>query len=165
MTGASTIAFREAGAADFDALSAVLIEVQAHYRAPCPRREAIIEGLERRPAGTRILLAREGTDIAGFASFAGIYPGPGLTSGFFLKDLFVRAQWRGTGVGKALMTELARIAASEGIARIDWTASREDVELRRFYEKIGGNALSDRQFFRLNGDALKNLGSAKRSTS
>ena len=165
MTDTATIVFREAEAADFGALAGALIEVQAHYRAPCPPREAIVEGLEKRPAGTRILLALDGEDIAGFASFAGIFPGPALTPGFFLKDLFVRADWRGTGLGKALMAELARIATSEGIARIDWTASREDIGLHRFYEALGGNVLSDRLFFRLNGEALKDLASAKRGTN
>src|SRR5690242_1943894 len=106
--------FREIAETDFDDVADVLIEMQAHYRGHCPTRNSIMDGLKSRPAGSRMLLAYENERIAGFACFSAIYPGPGLTSGFFLKELYVRHNRRGSGVGKRLMVRLAAMARQEG---------------------------------------------------
>ena len=54
------------------------------------------------PAGVEIMVA-ETDRIIGFAAFSAIYPGPGLRSGLFMKELFVTAGSRGQGCGKALI--------------------------------------------------------------
>ncbi|MGY8667764.1 GNAT family N-acetyltransferase [Bradyrhizobium sp. UFLA05-109] len=149
--------FREIAETDFDDMADALIEMQAHYRARCPARESIIDGLRTRPAGSRILLAYENDGIAGFACFSAIYPGPGLTSGFFLKELYVRHERRRSGLGKRLVAQLATMARQEGHARIDWTVDADDPGLQRFYEMLGGRALQEKRFFRLAGAKLTEL--------
>jgi hypothetical protein len=69
--------------ADHEGLAALMEEMQAHYRVPCPPRAAIVAGLDARPAGSEILIAAE-EKLFGFAAFSGIYPGPGpgLGDGF-----------------------------------------------------------------------------------
>jgi GNAT superfamily N-acetyltransferase len=153
----SATAFREITEADFDGVADALIEMQAHYRARCPTRDAIIEGLRSRPAGSRILLACENDGIAGLACFSAIYPGPGLTSGFFLKELYVRRDRRNSGLGKRLMARLAAIARHEGHDRIDWTVDTADLRLQQFYEMLGGQALPEKRFFRVAGAKLTEL--------
>ncbi|MGY8676492.1 GNAT family N-acetyltransferase [Bradyrhizobium sp. UFLA05-153] len=150
-------AFREIAETDFDDMADVLIEMQAHYRARCPARDSIIDGLKSRPAGSRILLARENDGIAGFACFSAIYPGPGLTSGFFLKELYVRHDRRRGGLGKRLMAQLAALARHEGHDRIDWTVDADDPGLQEFYEMLGGRALPEKRFFRMAGAKLTEL--------
>ena len=44
--------------------------------------------------------------------------------GLYLEDLFVRPAWRGRGIGKALLVELARTAVREGCGRFDWNVLR-----------------------------------------
>jgi GNAT superfamily N-acetyltransferase len=149
--------FREIADTDFDDVADALIEMQAHYRAVCPARDVIIDGLRSRPAGSRILLACENDEIAGLACFSAIYPGPGLTSGFFLKELYVRHNRRGAGLGKRLMARLAEIARQEGHDRIDWTADADDLRLQHFYEMLGGRALPEKRFFRIAGAKLREL--------
>ena len=148
---------REIEEADFAAMADALIEMQAYYRVHCPSRDAIIEGLKSRPAGSRILLAYEHDKLAGFACFSAIYPGPGLTSGFFLKELYVRDDWRGSGLGKRLMSRLAAIARQDGHGRIDWTVDADDLGLQKFYEMLGGQALPAKRFFRIAGAGLTEL--------
>jgi GNAT superfamily N-acetyltransferase len=147
--------FREIAETDFDGLADALIEMQAHYRAHCPSRDAIIDGLRSRPAGSRILIAYENDRVAGFACF--IYPGPGLTSGFFLKELYVRHNRRRSGLGKRLMARLAAMAQQEGHARIDWTVDTDDLRLQQFYETLGGRSLPEKRFFRMTGAKLTEL--------
>jgi GNAT superfamily N-acetyltransferase len=148
--------FREIAETDFDDVADVLIEMQAHYRAHCPTPNSIMDGLKSRPAGSR-LLAYENERIAGFACFSAIYPGPGLTSGFFLKDLYVRHDRRGSGLGKRLMAHLAAMAQQEGHDRIDWTVDAGDLRLQKFYEMVGGRALPEKRFFRIAGAMLTEL--------
>ncbi|GLR83676.1 GNAT family N-acetyltransferase [Bradyrhizobium iriomotense] len=150
-------AFREIAEADFDDMADALIEMQAHYRVHCPTRDSIIAGLKSRPVGSRILLACENDGIAGFACFSAIYPGPGLTSGFFLKELYVRHDRRGSGLGKRLMAQLAVLARQEGHERIDWTVDADDPRLQQFYEMLGGRPLPEKRFFRLAGAKLTEL--------
>ncbi|MCP3469128.1 GNAT family N-acetyltransferase [Bradyrhizobium sp. CCGUVB1N3] len=149
--------FREIAETDFDDVADALIEMQAHYRVHCPTRGSIIDGLKSRPVGSRILLACENDGIAGFACFSAIYPGPGLTSGFFLKELYVRQDRRKAGLGKRLMARLAAMARQEGHDRIDWTVDADDLRLQQFYEMLGGRALPKKQFFRLAGTKLTEL--------
>ena len=148
---------REIEDADFEAMADALIEMQAYYRVHCPSRDAIIAGLKSRPAGSRIVLAYENDKLAGFACFSAIYPGPGLTSGFFLKELYVRDDWRGSGLGKRLMSRLAAIARQDGHGRIDWTVDADDLRLQSFYEMLGGQALPAKRFFRITGAGLTEL--------
>ena len=157
MSQTSPTIFREIAEGDFDSAADALIEMQAHYGVHCPARNAIIDGLKSRPAGSRILLACENEEIAGLACFSTIYPGPGLRSGFFLKELYVRHNRRGGGLGKRLMAQLAEMARQEGHDRIDWTADADDLRLQQFYEMLGGQALPEKRFFRITGAKLKDL--------
>jgi GNAT superfamily N-acetyltransferase len=141
---------------DADALARLMMEMQAHYRVPCPDQAAIVESLVDLPPGTRILLA-ETDHIVGFGAFSAVYPGPGLRKGLFLKELFVSGSARGQGHGSAILTHLAQIAIEEGYGRIDWTASRNDPGLRAFYRSLGSVEQEDKLFFRLTGNAMIRL--------
>ncbi|WP_081497175.1 GNAT family N-acetyltransferase [Phyllobacterium sp. YR531] len=130
--------------------------MQAHYNAPCPHRSMILKGLSEMPAGTEILVASEQT-ILGFAAISPVYPGPGLGSGLFLKELFVSKQYRGIGVGNSLMQALAKLAVERGHGRVDWTADRENPRLRAFYDGVGGTPKPEKLFYRLEGTALSEM--------
>jgi ribosomal protein S18 acetylase RimI-like enzyme len=139
---------RAFGPDDHAALAALFAEMQMHYGVPCPPAPSILEGLAGLPAGVEIFVAEIET-IVGFAAVATLYPGPGLKPGLFLKELFVRAEFRGRGVGKALMRALVHIAVSRGLSRIDWTADSANPKLLAFYESLGGEPQTRKVFFRL----------------
>lgn len=151
---AAQIDIRALAASDHEALAALMAEMQAHYRVPCPPSEAILDGLAKLPQGVEILIAERGGALLGFASACAIYPGPGLASGFFLKELYVARTARGGGIGRALMRALAELALARGHKRLDWTADAGNPELIRFYESLGAAAQTEKVFFRLTGEAL-----------
>ena len=144
-------------AADHPALAGMMAEMQAHYRVPCPPDAEIRAGLAKRPAGTELLVAERDGALVGFAAFSAIYPGPGLRSGVFLKEIYVVQAARGLGAGKALLAELARLALARGLGRIDWTAARDNERLLRFYEGLGATPQPEKVFFRLTGEGLARL--------
>jgi len=148
------LGIRPLAASDHGALAGLMVQMQAHYGVPCPPLDEIRAGLSRLPQGVEILVAERDAALLGFASACAIYPGPGLASGFFLKELYVARTARGAGIGRALMAALAELALARGHRRLDWTADAGNPELIRFYESLGAAAQTEKVFFRLTGEAL-----------
>jgi len=143
--------------ADHPALADLFIEMQAHYRVPCPLREDLIATFANLPPGAEMLVASEAGNLLGFAAFGAIFPGPGVTSGFFLKELFVTKPTRGQGIGRALLKAVATLALARGHQRLDWTADRNNQQLVDFYKGLGAAAQEEKIFFRLRGRALRTI--------
>jgi GNAT superfamily N-acetyltransferase len=156
----SDTAIRLLEPADHPALAALMVEMQAHYGVPCPPLAEISTGLAALPAGVDILVAVEGGAVLGFASACNLFPGPGLKSGFFLKEIYVADVARGKGLGRALMTALAKLAVERGHKRLDWTADADNPALLRFYESLGAVAQTKKLFYRLTGEALETAAKA-----
>ncbi|PTQ12713.1 hypothetical protein CLG96_00685 [Sphingomonas oleivorans] len=55
-----------------------------------------------------------------------------------LKELFVAAEARGLGVGRALMTAIVEHAARIGAPRVNWLVLAGNERAKRFYESLGG---------------------------
>lgn len=76
--------------------------------------------------------------------------------GIYLEDLFVTADARGTGAGRALMTSLARRAAAEGLPRIEWAVMPGNTGGEAFYSRLGAGP-QEHAIWRLDGEALEAL--------
>jgi GNAT superfamily N-acetyltransferase len=150
------VTVRERTPADDPALACLFEEMQAHYQRPCPPVESVLRDLAALPPGVTILVAEVDT-VIGLAVFSPIYPGPGLSSGLFLKELFVSAPFRRAGAGTALMRAVAAFAVRHGHKRVDWTADRYKPELHAYYQGLGALKQEDKVFFRLTDDALDTL--------
>jgi len=78
--------------------------------------------------------------------------------GLFLEDLYIAESERGSGLGKALLTALARIAVKNGWRRLEWNVLRWNSEAMAFYDSLGGQPLDDWLTYRLSGSDLDSLG-------
>ena len=78
--------------------------------------------------------------------------------GIYLEDLFVRPQFRGHGIGKELVLNLARRAVRENCARVEWSVLDWNEPSIKFYESLGAIPMEEWTVFRLTGEALKKLG-------
>jgi len=99
-------------------------------------------------------LAELGGRAVGFALFFHNYSTFLARPGLYLEDLFVRPGFRGRGVGRALLRELARIAVERGCGRLEWSVLDWNEPALRFYRSLGAVALDDWTVHRLAGDAL-----------
>jgi GNAT superfamily N-acetyltransferase len=77
--------------------------------------------------------------------------------GLYLEDLFVEPAYRGRGIGKALLTRLARRCEAEGLSRLEWMVLEWNRPSIDFYKSVGAMAVDDWTVFRLRGDALRKL--------
>lgn len=158
------IAVRRMGSEDVPGTAALFQEMQAHYRVACPPLDEVTARLAKLPDGVSVLVATD-PGVIGFAAVGAIFPGPGLKPGLFLKDLFVSAGARGGGAGTALMRAVAQMAVERGFARLDWTADPSNARLLSFYGAAGAVEQSEKVFFRLTGQALARLATARAGES
>jgi GNAT superfamily N-acetyltransferase len=98
--------------------------------------------------------------IAGFAIFYRTFSTWEARPGIWLEDLFVPEEHRGTGVGFALLRELADIAVSRGCTRLEWAALDWNEPALRFYDRLAAQRLDDWIMHRLEGAALAELAQA-----
>lgn len=104
-------------------------------------------------------VAEQDGEVVGFALWFLTYSTWLGTHGIYLEDLFVRPGARGGGHGKALLTELARIAVERGYGRVEWSVLNWNEPSIRFYEALGARPQDEWTVYRLTGDALRELGS------
>jgi GNAT superfamily N-acetyltransferase len=93
-------------------------------------------------------LAWEGGEAVGVALACWLFPTKEFRPGLFLKDMFVAADRRRRGVGRALIAAVAAYAQAHDLPRIDWTADRENQSAAGLYRALGAR-LEDKLFFRL----------------
>ena len=75
--------------------------------------------------------------------------------GLYLEDLYVKADARSLGVGKALLKHLAKLACERQCARFEWSVLDWNTAAIQFYEKLGASVLPDWRTCRVTGDALQ----------
>jgi len=84
----------------------------------------------------RALIAEWDNQPAGYALFFGYYStwvGPGL----YLEDLFVREQFRGKGVGIAMLSAVAQIALQENCCAMGWEVLDWNEKAITLYKSLG----------------------------
>jgi GNAT superfamily N-acetyltransferase len=77
--------------------------------------------------------------------------------GVYLEDLFVRPEARGSGLGKALLAALARIAIERDCARLEWWVLDWNDPAIQFYKSLKAKPMDEWTTYRLDGDALVSL--------
>jgi len=77
--------------------------------------------------------------------------------GIYLEDLFVRPQYRGGGIGRALLVYLARLAEERGCGRLEWAVLDWNADAIGFYLGLGARPAAGWSVYRLEGEALERL--------
>ena len=104
-----------------------------------------------------VILAFADGAPAGFALFFHNYSTFLARRGLYLEDLFVLPEYRGQGIGLALLRELARIAVERQCGRMEWSVLTWNEPAIGFYEKLGARAMDGWKVYRLTGDSLEKV--------
>lgn len=140
----------QATVADIEVISLILGEIEAYYggKAVAGDQAQIRAALfGARPAAT-VLLARDGDEVLGLASYSLLWPAAGADLSLYLKELYVREPARRRGIGGALMMELREEATAAGCSRIEWTADRDNPTALNFYARFGFTQREGKSFYR-----------------
>jgi GNAT superfamily N-acetyltransferase len=115
-----------AGPEHTTAVVALLEEMDRFYGAtefdPAEvRAQQVRQALFTDPPAAYALLAWDGGDLVGIASYSFLWPAAGLTRSLYLKELYVRAERQRSGIGSTLMRALFEVAVMQGCSRVEWT--------------------------------------------
>jgi GNAT superfamily N-acetyltransferase len=108
---------------------------------------------DARPAAECVLAFADDAP-AGFAIFFTNYSTFLAKPGIYLEDLFVKPEFRGRGLGKALLLHLAQLAHARGCGRMEWAVLDWNQPAIAFYESLGAERKTDWTICRLTGAAL-----------
>jgi ribosomal protein S18 acetylase RimI-like enzyme len=116
---------------------------RVHLFGPRPSAEAFLAEVGAEPAGFAIVFQT-------FSTFRGELV-------LYLEDIFVKTEYRGRGIGKALLANVARIAIERGCSRVDWVVLKWNEPAIRFYRGLGARPLDDWTIYRIDDEPLSQL--------
>jgi GNAT superfamily N-acetyltransferase len=135
------------GLADYERLSHEVRADAATLRRSLfgarPVAEVVIAEVDGTPVGFTLFFHN-------FSTFLGL---PGI----YIEDLYIEPAWRGNGIGRALLSDVARLAKERGCGRLEWAVLDWNEPALSFYKKLGARPLDDWTIFRVTGSALDEL--------
>ncbi len=116
-------------------------DLARHLFGPRSAAEAVVAELDGRLVAFALF----------FGNFSTFLGKPGL----YLEDLYVQPAHRGSGLGKALLKHLGRLAVARGCGRFEWCVLDWNRPAIAFYEAMGATLLPDWRLCRVTGEALQ----------
>lgn len=108
-------------------------------------------------AAAEVVIAEYQGQPAGFALFFHNYSTFLAQPGLYLEDLFVLPAFRGKGLGKLLLSYLAKLAVERGCGRFEWSVLDWNQPAIDFYQSQGAKLMHDWRITRLTGSELTAL--------
>lgn len=109
-----------------------------------------------RPYAEALMAEADGKSV-GFALFFHNYSTFEGKPGIYLEDLYVMPEYRGRGLGKALLVALAKLAVERDCGRVEWSVLDWNEPSIRFYESLGAVAKKEWIIYRTTGASLAKL--------
>jgi GNAT superfamily N-acetyltransferase len=133
--------------AEFEALSHQVVATEADYHASLfgenPAAGALVAEVENGLVGYAIFFST-------FSTFIG-------RAGIWLEDLYVKPDFRGLGLGKALLKAVGEIAAERNAGRYEWSVLDWNQNAIDLYERVGGEILREWRIVRLDQQGIRAL--------
>ena len=101
------------------------------------------------------LVAVAAGEVVGYAMLCRGYEAHVGKRRLWLSDLYVRKESRGTGIGRALMTAVARHAMEQGCDTVYWDLWRHNLTGKSFYESLGATEVVDLTTWRISSVLLR----------
>jgi GNAT superfamily N-acetyltransferase len=157
MSQPTNVAIRVAGVEDAPIIADLIRELAVYEKLEDQAR-ATAEDLRRHLFGDRpaaeVLLAEVDGRPVGFALFFPTFSTFRGQPGLYLEDIFVRPEHRGRGIGKALLSTIARIAVDRGCGRLEWSVLDWNAPSIAFYRAQGAVPMDEWTVYRLADSAL-----------
>jgi GNAT superfamily N-acetyltransferase len=156
----NSLTLRPAAAADAALIVEFIRELAAYEREPqsaiLTEADILRDGFSGAPK-FHVVIAEWEDRPAGFAFYFNNYSTWRGRHGLYLEDLFVRPEFRGHGIGKALLAHLARIAVDTGCYGMRWQVLDWNEPAIKFYESLDATFLREWLTIRLDGEPLQRL--------
>ncbi len=110
---------------------------------------------ERREA--EVLIGHHVDEPAGFALFFHNFSTFLGRPGIYLEDLYVKSEFRGKGIGRAMLVYLAGLAKERNWGRLEWSVLNWNEPAIRLYRGVGAVSMDEWTVYRVAGEALDEL--------
>jgi GNAT superfamily N-acetyltransferase len=151
---------RKATAKDIPLILSFIRELAEYERAPnavfCTNEDLRRDGFGPSPK-FRVIIAEWNREPAGMAFFFYNYSTWQGRPGIYIEDLFVRPQFRGKGIGGALMTNLAEIAIAEKCYGLRWEVLDWNKPAIEVYQHLGSKFREGWRTMQITGQELREL--------
>lgn len=114
------------------------------------------DGFGQQPKFRALLGEWEGKPV-GYASVFYFYSTYQGRPALFIEDLFVLDEFRGKGIGKALLSAVAKLAIDEDCFGLRWEVLDWNRSAIEFYEKLGAQFLHERKVVSFDLDSTREL--------
>ena len=104
------------------------------------------------------VIAYHDEDAVGFAVFCRRYSTYLGRPILYLEDIFVLPEWRGSGVGRALMVFGGGLAKARGYPRMSWSVLDWNEPAIEFYKNLGAQKAEGWSTYWISSEALERLG-------
>ena len=119
-------------------------------------KELLDETLFGEQSNAEVILAEQDNIPVGFTLFFHNFSTFLGKPGIYIEDLYVSPEYRGKGIGKMLLKFCANLAKERNCGRMEWWVLKWN-PARKFYEKIGAEAMDEWVVYRLQGEALEKM--------
>ncbi len=152
------LSIRPAQARDVPTVNTLIHELADFERLPAVVSEAglLRDGFGEAPK-FRVVMAEWDGQPVGYALFFDYYSSFEGRPGLFLEDIYVRGQYRGKGIGKALLARVASVARENNCFGVRWQVLDWNTPAIEFYKELGATFLDDWKTVSLDGDALEHV--------
>lgn len=159
---------RSARPADVSDILAMVRELADYERAlheVVATEQQLTEALfSAHPALFGLVAELDDGSLAGFALYFRNFSTWLGRHGIYLEDLYVRPQYRGDGLGRALLAELAHLCVEQGYGRLEWWVLDWNEPALGFYRSLGAEPMDEWTVQRVTGDALNRLAAERSDT-
>ena len=151
---------RSATAADIPQILTFIRALAAYEREPdavtATEADLLRDGFGPNPFYFCLIAEFDGRP-AGFAFYFFNYSTWMGRPGLYLEDLFVQPEFRGLGIGKALLEKVAAIAFENNCPRLQWEVLDWNTPAIDFYRAMGAEFMDAWRNVRVTGEALRRL--------
>jgi GNAT superfamily N-acetyltransferase len=150
---------RPATVADIPLILDLIRALAAYEREPdavkTTEADLLRDGFGHQPCFECLIAENEGGTAAGFALYFYNYSTWRGRQGIHLEDLFVLPEFRGQGIGKALLARVAARAAEQGCVRLQWDVLAWNQTAIDFYQGLGAQFLGEWRIMRVNDEGIR----------
>ncbi len=107
--------------------------------------------------GAEVIIGEYQGEPAAFALYFHNFSTFQCLPGLYLEDLFVKEEFRGKGIGSAMLRRLAQIAKERNCGRFEWICLDWNENALAVYRKLGAVPLKGWTVQRVEGEALDAL--------
>jgi len=151
---------RKAAAKDIPLMLSFIRELAEYERAPnavaCTEQDLRRDGFGPSPK-FHVIVAEWNGEPAGMAFYFYNYSTWLGRPGIFIEDLFVRSQFRGKDIGRALMADLAQTAIAEQCYGVRWEVLDWNKPAIDVYQHLGSKFREGWRIMQVTGPELREL--------